>query len=107
MGDEGRLYVNEDVVPAYKGLLMDADLILPNQYEAELLSGVRIEELKGVGKAVEVLHTMYRVPHIVVTSLRLRQDTEGPEMLTIVGSSARKGKIPDKRHLGIRWTETN
>ena len=35
MGDDGRLYVNEDVVPAYKNLLKDADLILPNQFEAE------------------------------------------------------------------------
>ena len=35
MGDNGRLYVNEDVVPAYKSLLPCADLILPNQFEAE------------------------------------------------------------------------
>ncbi|TVY47167.1 putative pyridoxal kinase [Lachnellula occidentalis] len=35
MGDNGHLYVAEDVVPAYKLLLKDADLILPNQFEAE------------------------------------------------------------------------
>lgn len=35
MGDQGRLYVNEDVVPVYRTLLRDADLILPNQFEAE------------------------------------------------------------------------
>lgn len=35
MGDEGQLYVQEDVVPVYKNLLRDADLILPNQFEAE------------------------------------------------------------------------
>jgi hypothetical protein len=35
MGDQGRLYVNEDVVPAYKKLIHDADLILPNQFELE------------------------------------------------------------------------
>lgn len=35
MGDEGRLYVNPDVVPAYKSLVGDADLITPNQFEAE------------------------------------------------------------------------
>ena len=38
MGDQGRLYVNEDVVPVYKKLLYDADLILPNQFEAESVS---------------------------------------------------------------------
>ena len=35
MGDNGRLYVAETVVPAYKSLLHYADLILPNQFEAE------------------------------------------------------------------------
>lgn len=35
MGDHGKLYVAEDVVPAYKNLLPNADLILPNQFEAE------------------------------------------------------------------------
>lgn len=35
MGDQGELYVNEDVVPAYKSILHHADLILPNQFEAE------------------------------------------------------------------------
>lgn len=35
MGDEGKIYVSEEVVPAYKSLLRDADLILPNQFEAE------------------------------------------------------------------------
>jgi pyridoxine kinase len=35
MGDNGKLYVAEDVLPAYKSLAHDADLILPNQYEAE------------------------------------------------------------------------
>lgn len=35
MGDNGRLYVAEDCVPAYKSLIPFADLILPNQFEAE------------------------------------------------------------------------
>jgi len=44
MGDNGKLYVAEDVPPAYKGLIKDADLILPNQFEAEyvpILSWIR------------------------------------------------------------------
>jgi pyridoxine kinase len=35
MGDNGKLYVAEDVVPAYRSLVPHADLILPNQFEAE------------------------------------------------------------------------
>lgn len=35
MGDNGHLYIPEDEVPQYKALLREADLILPNQFEAE------------------------------------------------------------------------
>jgi pyridoxal/pyridoxine/pyridoxamine kinase len=35
MGDNGKLYIPEDEVPQYKAMLRDADLILPNQFEAE------------------------------------------------------------------------
>lgn len=35
MGDNGNLYVAPDVVPAYRSLVPYADLILPNQFEAE------------------------------------------------------------------------
>lgn len=35
MGDNGKLYVADDVIPAYKNLIRSADLVLPNQYEAE------------------------------------------------------------------------
>ena len=49
MGDQGRLYVNDDVVPAYKKLIHHADLILPNQFEAEyvclLALGIRMHRL--------------------------------------------------------------
>lgn len=40
MGDNGRLYVAEDVVPAYRSLIHHADLILPNQFEAEYVHRV-------------------------------------------------------------------
>lgn len=35
MGDNGKIYVSEEVVPAYKALVPLADLVLPNQFEAE------------------------------------------------------------------------
>ncbi|CAN9279156.1 unnamed protein product [Alternaria alternata] len=56
MGDNGKLYVPEDEVPEYKGLLREADLILPNQFEAELLSDTPITDLKSLAAAIQVLH---------------------------------------------------
>jgi pyridoxine kinase len=36
MGDIGKgLYVAEDVVPIYRGMLHQASIITPNQFEAE------------------------------------------------------------------------
>jgi len=91
MGDNGKIYVNEDTVPAYKSLLKDADLILPNQFEAEyvqtqaphqaptdksrLLSGVQITDYSSLAAAVSTLHRVHRIPHIIITSVRLPATT--------------------------------
>lgn len=90
MGDNGKIYVNEDTVPAYKSLLKDADLILPNQFEAEyvhparhqaptdpdrLLSGVQITDYASLAAAVSTLHRVHRIPHIIITSVRLPATT--------------------------------
>jgi len=42
MGDNGKLYVANDVIPAYKNLIRSADLVLPNQYEAEYVLSIFI-----------------------------------------------------------------
>ena len=105
MGDNGKLYIPESEVPAYKAILRDADLILPNQFEAELLSEVRITDLSSLATAIKALHTKYGIPHIVVTSLRISkvsertlpstvngnaadEDSEESDMLSVVGSSS-------------------
>ncbi|CAN9363207.1 unnamed protein product [Alternaria alternata] len=76
MGDNGKLYIPEDEVPEYKGLLREADLILPNQFEAELLSDTPITDLKSLAAAIQVLHKTYQVPHVIITSLRLTRDNQ-------------------------------
>ncbi|EEP81859.1 conserved hypothetical protein [Uncinocarpus reesii 1704] len=75
MGDQGRIYVNEDVVPAYKDLIPHADLILPNQFEAELLSGIKILSLANLADAIAAIHRIYNVPHVIVTSVQLPSAT--------------------------------
>ncbi|KEF55017.1 pyridoxine kinase [Exophiala aquamarina CBS 119918] len=85
MGDQGRLYVAEEIVPAYKQLVREADLILPNQFEAELLSGVSISSLSGVANAVRTMHTSFGTRHIIVTSIQVGEDNG--DHLTVVGST--------------------
>ncbi|KAL4866844.1 hypothetical protein BDV12DRAFT_172358 [Aspergillus spectabilis] len=98
MGDQGRLYVNDDVVPAYKSIIDHADLILPNQFEAEVLSGIQINSLQTLAKAITTLHATYKIPHIIITSVQLSKLSPSPEnpppdststqnLLTVIGST--------------------
>ncbi|KAI9720447.1 MAG: hypothetical protein M1812_002953 [Candelaria pacifica] len=96
MGDDGRLYVNDNVVPAYKNLLREADLILPNQFEAELLSDTKITSLASLKIALTHLHKTHRIPHVLVTSVRLPSspsDSPTPT-LSVVGSTMRSDLSP-------------
>ena len=88
LGDNGRIYVAEDEVPVYKSLLKDADLILPNQFEVELLSDVKIHDIATMKQAIVKLHQAYQIPHIILTSIRLpptatNTPTEGMENLSV------------------------
>ncbi|KAF7536501.1 hypothetical protein G7054_g4476 [Neopestalotiopsis clavispora] len=96
MGDNGKLYVADDVVPAYRGLVQHADLILPNQFEAEQLSEVKITDSASLRQAIEVLHTKFNIPHIVITSVSLplsdsqRNDSSSrkqQQTMSVVGST--------------------
>ncbi|KAH7064574.1 Ribokinase-like protein [Macrophomina phaseolina] len=103
MGDQGRCYVPEDEIPQYKALLREADLILPNQFEAELLSETKITNLATLATALQRLHRSYHIPHIIITSLRLDpldnttilpSSTQNPSHLTVIGSTARADHSP-------------
>lgn len=71
MGDEGQLYVAEDVIPIYRDLLESklVDIITPNQYELELLIDHKIGCLDTLKKALKLSHEKYKVKHIVLSSL--------------------------------------
>eukprot|EP00112_Aurelia_sp_Birch-Aquarium-sp1_P004493 Seg1509.16 transcript_id=Seg1509.16/GoldUCD/mRNA.D3Y31 product="Pyridoxal kinase" protein_id=Seg1509.16/GoldUCD/D3Y31 len=58
LGDNGKFYVPESLVEIYKEEIIPlADIITPNQFEAELLSGVKINTEEDAIKAMDVLHT--------------------------------------------------
>ncbi|EWC44929.1 hypothetical protein DRE_00988 [Drechslerella stenobrocha 248] len=70
MGDSGKLYVSEKVVPVYKQLLPLADLITPNQYEVEWLTDIKLVSLDDVASALTKLHADFRTPHIIISSIQ-------------------------------------
>ncbi|CAF9909270.1 MAG: Putative pyridoxal kinase [Alectoria fallacina] len=91
MGDQGELYVGEDVVAVYRNLLRDADLILPNQFEAELLSEIKITSLTTLQDALATFHKTYRIPHVIITSIQL---SNSPSTISVIGSTARADFSP-------------
>ncbi len=65
------------------------DLVLPNQFEAELLMGWEARRMKTMGDVVEVVGGLHKmgVRHVVVTSVRLKDSADVEGRLVVVGSS--------------------
>ena len=78
MGDVGRgFYVKPDIPDMFKtGLAPLANIITPNQFELEALTGINTDTIDNARKAVDMLHE--KGPGIVlVTSYRHRGESEG------------------------------
>ena len=57
MGDNSQLYVGKELVPAYRDQIISlATVLTPNQYEAELLTGVKINSKQSALQACQALH---------------------------------------------------
>ncbi|KAI9277007.1 Ribokinase-like protein [Phascolomyces articulosus] len=70
MGDWGRLYVAPEIVPLYRDIMQVANVVTPNQFEAELLSEVKINSLATARKAATKLHGL-GVPNVIITTLHV------------------------------------
>lgn len=59
MGDNGKMYVPPELLPVYKETILPlADIVTPNQYEAELLTNRTITTEDDALQAMEDLHKM-------------------------------------------------
>ncbi|XP_045630116.1 pyridoxal kinase [Ursus americanus] len=89
MGDEwngqGSMYVPEDLLPVYKEKVVPvADIITPNQFEAELLSGRKIHSQEEALAVMDELHAM-GPDTVVITSSNL-PSLRGSDYLIALGS---------------------
>ena len=57
MGDDGKLYVSNELVLNYPRLIKMASIITPNGFEAEVLSGIKVEN-KSVDRVFDKLHAL-------------------------------------------------
>uniref|UniRef100_A0A8C8YGH8 Pyridoxal kinase n=1 Tax=Prolemur simus TaxID=1328070 RepID=A0A8C8YGH8_PROSS len=89
MGDkwngEGSMYVPEDLLPVYREKVVPvADIITPNQFEAELLSGRKIHSQEEALAVMDMLHAM-GPDTVVITSSDL-PSSRGSDYLIVLGS---------------------
>ncbi|KAG1738995.1 Ribokinase-like protein [Suillus lakei] len=70
LGDSGKLYVSQDVIPIYKEILSFATIITPNWFEVETLTGIPLLSLSALRDALSILHK--HVQHVVISSIPLR-----------------------------------
>ncbi|KAL2896130.1 Pyridoxal kinase [Bienertia sinuspersici] len=91
MGDEGKLYVPEDLVSVYREKVVPvASMLTPNQFEAELLTGLRILSEQDGRDACNKLHAA-GPEKVVITSININGD------LYLIGSSRKdKDEVPDQ-----------
>ncbi|KAI5964494.1 BUD17 [Candida theae] len=73
LGDNGKMYVSEKVIPVYKEILSTGlvSLITPNQFEFEILSDTKISDWQSCESAVTAFAERYKVGNIVISSVEI------------------------------------
>ncbi|KAM3935770.1 pyridoxal kinase [Leptodactylus fuscus] len=85
---EGSMYVPEELLPVYKDLVVPvADIITPNQFEAELLTGRKIHTQQDAVQVMDMLHSLG--PNTVVITSSDLPASQGSEYLITLGSQRR------------------
>ncbi|KAJ2726055.1 putative pyridoxal kinase [Coemansia sp. Benny D115] len=83
MGDDGALYVPQELVALYRDVLCPmAFMVTPNQFEAELLTGTKIESIDDARAACDKMHEL-GVPNVVITSASFKDSSD---TLYLIGS---------------------
>ncbi|KAF4109344.1 pyridoxal (pyridoxine, vitamin B6) kinase a [Onychostoma macrolepis] len=88
LGDNGAMYVPENLLPIYRDKVVPAaDIITPNQFEAELLTGRHISSERDAVEVMNLLHSM-GPDTVVITSSDLPSPL-GDQYLVALGSQKR------------------
>lgn len=88
MGDNGKLYVTQELVDVYREeVLPHVTILTPNQFEAELLTRSTIGSLKEASEACDALHRM-GPPTVILTTLDVPDATQGGESVALLLSQA-------------------
>ncbi|KAJ3591732.1 hypothetical protein NHX12_006864, partial [Muraenolepis orangiensis] len=85
MGDHGAMYVPEILLPVYRDKVVPmADILTPNQFEAELLTDRKMKTEKDAVEIMDMLHQMG--PETVVLTSTDLPSKLGDQFLVLLGS---------------------
>ena len=96
IGDDGRVYVADGILDVLRHrLLPAAHLITPNQFELELLSGVKVADTDGLRSAAAAIAEQRRID-VVATGCTLA-DTPPEQVETILCASGQLSRFATPR----------
>jgi pyridoxine kinase len=99
LGDNGKFYVPEELVKVYRETLIPAaDVVTPNQFEVEQLTGILINTLEDARKACDQLHSM-GPSTVFITSMEFPQDNTSEstdKTISILASKRTKDSKSDE-----------
>jgi pyridoxine kinase len=94
LGDAGKFYAPPELVPLYRDRVIPlADIVTPNQFEVEQLTGIVIKTLEDALRACQVLHDM-GPPIVFITSLEFNlpddDNSDADDRISILASECRE-----------------
>lgn len=74
MGDNEKIYVKQDIVDLYLDILsrneISIDLLTPNQFEMEILTGIKIKSWDSILEAIKFFNLKYsQIKNVIITSV--------------------------------------
>ena len=99
LGDHGEFYVPQNMVEVYKEKLLPiADVLTPNQFEVEQLTGIKVETLESAKKACAALHAMGPKLVFVTSCIFSATDRDDKDTQTIsIVASRRCENVSDEQ----------
>lgn len=84
LGDEGKFYVPPELVQVYREKVIPlADVVTPNQFEVEQVTGIKVNSLDDAKKACQFLHDI-GPPVVFITSVVFPNDSS--DKIAIIAS---------------------
>lgn len=89
MGDQGKMYVDTNVISTYKAMIPHAFAITPNAFEVEILTDIVIHTQMDAKRGLEKIYQLYGIQNAIITSFEVE---ESPGTLFCMGYSCEHGK---------------